>query len=630
MKKLLLLAVFGTMGMSAFAQNTRPMNVRQDVRTADFTHFNNSQPVGPESTNNALWTFDFSNTTGMTTARGTGGAASSSWYRTSSMPANLVGFGTTLNSESGAPFAIINSDSFNNGTQDDYLILKVGANLTSNVGVQLRFRHYFRRFLEDHIVQVSNDSTNWTTVYNSNGIVPVNTTITNATSQRFNISSVAAGQANVWVRFHYVGAWDWFWAVDDVVVDNLPGNDLTLENYAAINQDFIGFYGRYPSNQLGTDSLFFEGAIQNFGLNSQPNVKINSKVERGTNVLFNNNSATRNMATNTRDTLVSSARFPLSAMNTVGSYNITIAVSSDSTDGTPADNTTTFPIGVTDTVMSVLAPTISRATTLGTQSFTNNADGVILASLIELAQADTITAIRLNLSTSVPGAVITVAVRDTNGLAAGAYADPLSFSTLIESEPYTLTSADTTARVVDIAIPASLFGTAQNRVLQPGAYFVSAELISNAGASHVRVIDDLTYEAFMPFYSSIIFLPTPPNATARWYTNGTGLGVSAVFGRVASNVSVNELDNRTFKFNHLYPNPANNEVNVSFRLKEAANVTIRVRDLAGRIVAESNEGLLTEGGHKSVVALNSLNAGMYFVELSANGAVASQKLVVTK
>lgn len=629
MKKLLLLAVFGTMGVSALAQNTRPLNVRQEVRSEDYTSFTGRNDARPESTS-ALWTFNFSTGTGMTVTRGAGGAASSSWYRTSAMPSNLTGFGATLNSESGAPFAIINSDSFGSGTQDDYLTLKVGANLTSNIGVQLRFQHFFRRFAESHVVQVSNDSTNWTTVYNSNGLIPTNTTIANPTNQRFNISSVAAGQANVWVRFHYVGAWDWFWAIDDVVIDNLPGNDLTLENYAAINRNFIGFYGRYPSNQLSTDSLFFEGSIQNFGLNSQPNVKINSKVERGANVLFNNNSATSNMASNTRDTVLSSANFPLAAMNTVGNYNITIAVSSDSTDGTPQDNTITFPIGVTDTVMSVLAPTINRATTIGTLSFTNNADGIILASMIELAAADTITAVRLNLGTSVPGAVITVTVRDTNGLANGSYADPLSFSTLLESESYTLTSADTNARVVEIPIPANLFGTAQNRVLQPGAYFVAAELISNAGASHVRVVDDLSYEAFMPFYSSIIFLPTPPNATARWYTNGTGIGVSGVFGRVRSTVSVNELDNRTFKFNHLYPNPANNEVNVSFRLKEAADVTIRVRDLAGRLVAESVEGLLNEGGHKATIALNSLNAGMYFVELSANGAVASQKLVVTK
>jgi hypothetical protein len=466
---------------------------------------------------------------------------------------------------------------------------------------------------------VSSDSTNWTTVYNSNGIIPTNTTITNATNQRFNISSVAGGQANVWIRFHYVGAWDWFWAIDDIEVDNLPGNDLTLENYSAVNSNFLGFYGRYPANQL-TDSLFFEGAIQNFGLNNQPNVKLNSKVERSGNVLYNNNSTTTTMPSGTRDTVASTANFPLSAMNATGSYTITLTVSSDSTDGTPLDNTVTFPIGVTDTIMSVLAPTIARATTLGTLSFTNNADGIILASMIELSEADTITAVRLNLGTSIPGAVITVSVRD----------DPLSFSALAESEPYTLTAADTTAGFVNIPIPASLFGTPQNRVLQPGPYYVAAELISNAGASHVRVVDDLTYEKFMPFYSSIIFLPTPPGASSRWYTNGTGLGVSGVFGRIASNVSVNELDNRTFKFNHLYPNPAQNEVNVSFRLKEAANVTIRVRDIAGRVVAESVEGMLSEGGHKATLALNSLNAGMYFVELNANGAVASQKLVITK
>lgn len=628
MKKLLLLAVFGLSGIVAFGQNAKPANVRQDARIVDHTHFNAAAPNTIESTT-ALWSFNFSTGTGMTVASGPGAAGSSSWYRTSTMPPNLTSFGTTLNSTSGAPFAIINSDSFGSGTQDDYLILKVGANLTSNVGVQLRFQHYFRRFLEEHKVQVSSDSTNWTTVYNSNGIIPTNTTITNATNQRFNISSVAGGQANVWIRFHYVGAWDWFWAIDDIEVDNLPGNDLTLENYSAVNSNFLGFYGRYPANQL-TDSLFFEGAIQNFGLNNQPNVKLNSKVERSGNVLYNNNSTTTTMPSGTRDTVASTANFPLSAMNATGSYTITLTVSSDSTDGTPLDNTVTFPIGVTDTIMSVLAPTIARATTLGTLSFTNNADGIILASMIELSEADTITAVRLNLGTSIPGAVITVSVRDTNGLAAGNYADPLSFSALAESEPYTLTAADTTAGFVNIPIPASLFGTPQNRVLQPGPYYVAAELISNAGASHVRVVDDLTYEKFMPFYSSIIFLPTPPGASSRWYTNGTGLGVSGVFGRIASNVSVNELDNRTFKFNHLYPNPAQNEVNVSFRLKEAANVTIRVRDIAGRVVAESVEGMLSEGGHKATLALNSLNAGMYFVELNANGAVASQKLVITK
>lgn len=628
MKKLLLLAVIGLTGTAAFAQNARPANVRQDARIEDHTHFNAPAQNRPESTS-ALWSFNFSNTAGMSVVRGSAASGSSPWYVTSAMPSNLSGFGTTLNSTSGAPFAIINSDSFASGVQDDYLILKVGANLTSNVGVQLRFQHFFRRFLEEHKVQVSNDSVNWTTVYNSNGIIPTNTTITNVTNQRFNISAVAGGQANVWIRFHYVGQWDWFWAIDDIEVDNLPGNDLTLENYSAVNQNFLGFYGRYPSNQLA-DSLFFEGAVQNFGLNSQPNVKINTKIERTGNVLFNNNSAVSTMASGVRDTFVSSANFPLSAMNATGAYTITIAATSDSTDGTPIDNSVTFPIGVTDTVMSVLAPTIARATTLGTLSFTNNADGVILASMIELSEADTITAIRLNLGVSVPGAVITVSVRDTNGLATGNYADPLSFSTLIESESYTLTAADTAAGFVDIAIPTSLFGTPQNRVLQPGAYYVAAELISNAGANHVRIVDDLTYESFMPFYSSIIFLPTPPNASARWYTNGVGVGVSGVFGRVASTSSVSELDNRTFKFNHIYPNPAKNEVNVSFRLKESANVTIRVRDLAGRIVAESNEGMLFEGGHKSTIELNSLNAGMYFVELNANGAVASQKLVVTK
>jgi len=45
---------------------------------------------------------------------------------------------------------------------------------------------------------------------------------------------------------------------------------------------------------------------------------------------------------------------------------------------------------------------------------------------------------------------------------------------------------------------------------------------------------------------------------------------------------------------------------------------------------QSNEGFQFEGAQKATMALNGLNSGMYFVELNAGGAIAQQKLIISK
>lgn len=633
MKKLLLLALMGSVASATFAQQTKPLSVRDELRTNEPYNFgiapstNNS----PENTSAVIWSQNFTAPiTGVTTFTGSGASGGAAWHVTSTQPSNLSGQNfPAIASGSGAPFAIINSDSATGGTQNDYLIVKVGTSLATRTGVVVTWQQYFRRYLETHKVEVSNDSTTWTEIYNSSVSIPVNTTISNPTTVKRNITSIAAGQQNVWIRFHYQGAWDWFWAIDDITIQDPPGNDLVLEDYIVSFQDLLGFYGQIPTSQL-TDSLSTAGAVYNFGLNTQTSSRLNTQISRGTTVLFNNTTANFTLAGNGRDTVSSTAVFPMEGL-TVGDYNVLIGIDMDSVDASPEDDTVNMPFSVTDSIFGGIRRTIGRATTLGTASFTGNADGVILAGLIELVNADTITAVRVRLgSTTVAGSIITVAVRDTNGLANAEYANAFSFTQLIASDAYTLTAANIAAGFVDIEIPRDLFGTPQDLILQPGAYYVSAELISNNGAAHIRVIDDLTYERFVPPYQSIIFLPTPPGASARWYTNGSSIGVSAVFGDARRlGLSVNDLNNNV-AMKLVYPNPAKDEVNVSYQLNKAAEVSITIRDIAGRTVLQSTEGFQFEGAQKATLALAGLNSGMYFVELNAGGAIAQQKLIISK
>lgn len=632
MKKLLLLALMGSVASATFAQQTKPLKVHDELKTNEPYNFGTTRPTNnaPESTS-TLWSQNFTAPiTGVTTFSGSGASGGAVWHVTSTQPANLASQNfPAIASTSGAPFAIINSDSATGGTQNDYMIVKVGISLSAATGVVLSWQQYFRRFQETHRVEVSNDSTNWTSVYNSANTIPVNTTIANPTTVSVNISSIAAGQANVWIRFHYVGAWDWFWAVDNIALVEPPANDLILEDFAVGFQDLLGFYGQMPASQL-SDSLSTSGAVYNFGTNTQTTARFNTRITRGTTTLFNNNSPNFTILSNARDTVGSSANFPMEGLS-VGAHNLIMAIDMDSVDANPGDDSVSLPFAVTDSVFGVITTSPTRFTTLGTASFTGNADGFIAAGLIELSEVDTITAVRIRLgSTSVAGGIITAAVRDTNGLANAEYVNAFSFTQLISSDAYTLTAADITAGFVDIAIPRNLFGTPQDLILQPGAYYVSAELISNGGASHIRIIDDLTYDKFIQPYQSIIYLPAPPGAAARWYTNGTGIGVSAVFGDARRlGLSVNDLNNNV-AMKLVYPNPAKDEVNVSYQLNKASDVSITIRDIAGRTVLQSTEGFQFEGAQKATLALAGLNSGMYFVELNAGGAIAQQKLIISK
>jgi hypothetical protein len=108
------------------------------------------------------------------------------------------------------------------------------------------------------------------------------------------------------------------------------------------------------------------------------------------------------------------------------------------------------------------------------------------------------------------------------------------------------------------------------------------------------------------------------------------MGISGVVGDARRlGLNVNDL-NKNVAVKVVYPNPAKDEVNVSYQLTKAAEVTITIRDIAGRMVMQSNEGFQFEGAQKATMALNGLNSGMYFVELNAGGAIAQQKLIISK
>jgi hypothetical protein len=80
----------------------------------------------------------------------------------------------------------------------------------------------------------------------------------------------------------------------------------------------------------------------------------------------------------------------------------------------------------------------------------------------------------------------------------------------------------------------------------------------------------------------------------------------------------------------IYPNPANDIANVNFSIAENADVVIEVVSLVGQKVVSVNKGNLAAGNYIHQLDVQNLNAGIYLVNVIANGAVNTLRVTVSK
>ena len=166
-----------------------------------------------------IWSDDFETDKGWVTAPG---GNPGEWAR--GAPA---GGGGTFNGNPDPPAAFSGSNVFGNDLTGDYNANVAGATLTSpsfsalsHSAVVLRFQRWLnveQPAWDQATVQISKDGTNWTQVWQN----PSQITDSAWSSQELDISSVAAGQSSVYVRYRLDtdGSVEFSgWNVDDVVV----------------------------------------------------------------------------------------------------------------------------------------------------------------------------------------------------------------------------------------------------------------------------------------------------------------------------------------------------------------------------------------------------------------------------
>jgi hypothetical protein len=301
--------------------------------------------------------------------------------------------------------------------------------------------------------------------------------------------------------------------------------------------------------------------------------------------------------------------------------NYSLAFDSVTMDST-ANNTASRQFELTDTMLALNVSFPASQLTFGTRNFTGTPPSVFdikIANICQLVSTDTVTSATARLvnsgtSTSQAGGLIyfTLETGDANtGLPGG------TASVVLETDLYTLTAADISRGRVTVPFPATLGGSPQERIVNPGEYWLVAHLFSNNGSNHISLIDDQTVT--MPWFASVLFRSTD------WFNNGNAIRMSLNFGRIPTGTNVVPQEMLAAV---AYPNPGSDLLNIKVNAaRDLGQTRLVMTDLTGRTVLEERLTWSGNGG-RHILDISALPNGTYTLEMLTEAGIARQRVMV--
>ncbi len=619
MKKVYLLAglMIGTTSVFAQKIGNNP-TVAASKSTMSVATPKKGHAVTTKAEGDIAWSNDFGTATDWAHVSGPNQTPGSvgKWNIVSALPATLVsqGFDATIQSASGPTFGFIDSDGAGAGkVQDAYLEYTGTINLsalTAGTPLYLEFTEYYRHYMEENFVEVStNGGTTWTTYQvNPASEVPANTNSLVPEYQLVNITSAnAAGSATVKVRFHYVGTYDWFWGVDDIKITEAYQNDgKMVRSIMASDPDNTQGCDYYllPDNQIADfPGHIFTTIAENMGAATQTNFRVRATEPvtgydelSGPGIVYG-----ASLATGMQDTF--KIIEPFNPPAAAAAYNVMMSTTLGITDGNLLNDTTSFrniKVGGADFGRD------NGVMTAGITGFGGTGNEIIgWFNYMNIFATYSVGSVKTYIAATQAAAFTT-----DNVYASIELYDGTTFGEVFVTDEYTVTSAD--------------FGkwlTLSSDVadLEPGLYRVIFHRTEN-GSNTLRIgaaqpCPEGTVGGIKSEDLSTIGLADP---------NALMIRLSPI-----SYLGTNDIDSDPFGLS-VYPNPANDKVNVSFSLTNEASVSVTVTDLAGKVVYTSNEGHNAAGAHSMTINTSALSNGVYMVTFTANNEVSTQKIAIRK
>jgi hypothetical protein len=471
------------------------------------------------------------------------------------------------------------------------------ASLGGTNQVSLTFEQFGARFNDLQYIQISTDGTTFFSVGN-NLDKPVlsasgGTPYTNPDVKTINLATVLpANPGNIWIRFSWTtnfpaqapnaNVWITYgWYIDNVKIVTNPTNDLS------ITSKYWGTAGlpyfQIPTTQ--TAPIDFEINAFNGGINSQSGVQYSINVNGGA---FTSSSPATTIPSLDTATLTVSNPFTPAA---IGNYTVVHALTADSTDDVPANNV------IANTAFSVTNYIYARDNGTPAGYTSRGIDGFEVGNLFDIWTAQTLKGIDVRMLGGASGTTVGTEVF-VKLYSYDAGLNDFVFES--ESDPYIVTAADLNVnKMLMLNVPVNLL---------PNTTYLA---VMGSLSQGLRVVNAGTSEPG----TSLIF----DYVDNTWYyqtaTPWVRMNFDPTIGINEESASIATL---------VYPNPANEVLNVKMEINNATTGVIAIYNAAGSKVKETSFNA-ANGVSVEQVSINDLSAGLYTVKITTNDGFATRK-----
>jgi hypothetical protein len=463
-------------------------------------------------------------------------------------------------------------------------------------------------------LSISIDNLNWTN-FDARFGRGANTAVVE--SAEINISSIAANQDTIYIRWYQGGSRNYYWMIDDIAVVEGSGNQLiTEEGFTTFGTDYReGFYTQTPVYQ--TKGLSFSAPIKNDGGFNAVNVGLKVKVEKGSSIVFQDSSA---KSTSLLKQISDTFDIPRVYQNNdlQGDYMVTYTAVSDSANADQVKAVYTIPYKISDTVFA--KDYGNSDGTIGPGSYVDgDADGSRLGTKFNVHAPMQLSSVSYYISNLTANVGIEIKAKvwgmDTSQTSLNAALNAVGIVGQ-NPIPYTIQTADLGTWLTIPMLP--------KPNLAAGYYVAAIEQSSgNANLQELRIGRARDSEEFQPYgiqYSSMVYANGA--AAPSW---GNIFAQPMIRMNLVLPTKIGENSSSIHQFN-ISPNPTNGQFKLDI-IADQGNYVLSVANVLGQEVYTENVSI-TNTFTKNF-DLTSFDKGVYFITLN-NGSTRKVEKVIVK
>ncbi|MDA7804316.1 T9SS type A sorting domain-containing protein [Crocinitomix sp.] len=490
--------------------------------------------------------------------------------------------------------------------------------LTGIPAPHVEFEQYGARFFTVQAVQISTDGgSSWVTVGTNDDITPLTDgggdVFGQPETRRYNMTAALDGATSILIRLFWDGAMngpemnyvDYAWFVDNIRI--VEGHSYDMEIQTAYFRAGVGYstaqgmeYYQIPLAQAEGMDIEFAGEAINQGGSTFTGAYLSATVNMGGEV-FSGTSDMFDIAPSEGDSLITTTTYTPDAM---GTYDISWMFLGDNPDTYNVNDELTDEFEVTDVVYA--RDNDNEAGSISNVTGNLNAP-LLIGNTMDFFADATVGYIDVAISdaaTNVDQLIFAqIMVLDGDG----------NFNYVDQTPDHVITSGDN-GGFIRLAFDSPVELAAGESILLLAGHYGGSEEVEFSTAQST---DNFTVLGYTSGETTPFWLSNPRVVMIRAITTDEGIGI-------------NEVATTNFAIGQNMPNPFNDNSLINYDLNEAANVTVEIVDVTGKIVKTINQGTQDAGTYTLNLDANDFAGGLYYYTFTVGTEQVTKSMVITK